>query len=385
MAPPSRAAAGASRYTVLGGAHLAWLLAIGGVLLIVAHGCVAWLTLRRRQQSPVAPSAAADAIRPLYGLDAEADAALRSLLVPEVRHCVFSFQDPQDPALPLARRLCEQSSGRARLLVAPVEPGYSGKTSNLLHGVAATSAPLLIFADADIVVPPGAASRLLAPLADERVGLVAALPVCQGARGLWAALYQAHLNVFARLEWLPYASLGLPVGAPGAAVAVRRSALEAVGGIAAFGSSLADDVQLGLLVARGGYRVRVGPEVTTRTGPCDWARYRSVIERAAVIFGCTLPRPLFWLHVLFNYAYLAAFAVPGWRLPALAYLLARCLALAWVERRAGAALLLPLLDLTHVWIFTATLVRRRVTWRGLSYRIDATGGVLAPEAGAPGT
>lgn len=366
-------------HTVLGGCRLPWpwVVALAGVALLLAHVLGALIALRR-QRSPGTDVSrfAAGVIRPLYGLEPETEPALRSLLGPGVRACVFSFQDPQDPALPLARRLARESGGLARVLVAPVEPGFSGKTSNLLHGVAATDAPVLVFADADFVVPPGGLARLLAPLDDPRVGVVVALPVCHGARGLWARLYQAHLNVFARLEWLPYAALGLPVGAPGAAVALRRSALDAAGGVAAFGGSLADDVQLGLRVVRAGFRLRVGPVVHSLTGPCDYARFRSVIERAAVVFGLTLPRPLFALHVLFNYAYLAALLIPGGRLPALAYLGARCLALALVEGRASAALLLPALDLSHVCIFAATLLRRRVTWRGVNYRIDGGGRVI---------
>jgi ceramide glucosyltransferase len=352
------------------------VVSLVGVGLLLAHCAAAWLALRRRP-APRGPAPSDVAVvRPLYGLDADGEAALRSLLGPGVRECVFSFQDPSDAALPLARRLAGESGGRARVVVAPVEPGYSGKTSNLLHGVAATRAPLVVLSDADIVVPPGGLERLLAPFADPRVGMVAAVPVCHGARGVWGRLYQAHLNAIIRLEWLPYAAAGLPVGAPGAAVAVRRSALHAAGGIAALGGYLADDAQLGLRIARAGHRVRVGPVVRSLTGPCDFARYRSVVERSAVIFGCTLPWPLFALHLLFNYGYLAALAVPGWRLPALTYLAARCLALALVEGSATAAALLPALDLTHVWIFAATLLRRRVTWRGLHYRIDAAGKVI---------
>lgn len=321
-------------------------------------------------------------IRPVRGLDPGAATTLASGRA-EAAEVVYSLQDPEDPALPLCRSL------GGRVVIHPVAAGWVAKASNLAQGVAATRGKRLAFCDADIDLAPGCLTALTAPLGDPAVGVVAAVPVHVGGRGLWGFCYQLHLNATVLLQWLPYAALGLPAGVPGAAVALRRETLAHIGGVAAFARYVAEDVRFGQLLRQTGLRIAVGPAVTSPVGAATWAKYRSLIERGAVIFGLMLPWPLGVFQLVFSYWYwpagllAAAGLAPGWLGPAIAYLGLRMLTAAageWLlspRPLPAAALALPVMDATSMWIAAATLVHRHVHWRGSTYRVGPGGAIAS--------
>src|SRR5579863_10142702 len=109
---------------------------------------------------------------------------------------------------------------------------------------AAAKNPILVVNDADIRVEPDYLTRVTAPLADARVGLVTCLyrPVGDtlAARfeGLGVATDFAPSALVARL-------LGVDEFAMGSTLAFRRSDLERIGGFAAVADYLADDYQVG--------------------------------------------------------------------------------------------------------------------------------------------
>ena len=119
----------------------------------------------------------------------------------------------------------------------------------------------LLINDSDITVSPRYLERVMSAFAD-RVGLVTAL-----YRG------RAHGTLASRLEALGIATDfqagvllskmlegGLRYGL-GSTLAVRREALEAIGGYATLADYLADDYELGARVARAGYGVALTGEV----------------------------------------------------------------------------------------------------------------------------
>jgi hopene-associated glycosyltransferase HpnB len=128
----------------------------------------------------------------------------------------------------------------------PKPAGWSGKLWALSQGVAASSAPVLLFTDADIVHDPRHLATLAARLDSPRVELVSEMVRLNCTSWPERALVPAFVYFFQMLY--PFASVNNPrakaAGAAGGTVLVRRDALARIGGIEAIKSALIDDCTL---------------------------------------------------------------------------------------------------------------------------------------------
>jgi hopene-associated glycosyltransferase HpnB len=136
----------------------------------------------------------------------------------------------------------------------PKPSGWSGKLWALSQGIAASRAPVLLFADADIVHNPQHLSTLVARLNQPRVDMVSEMVRlnCTSVAERW--LVPAFVYFFQMLY--PFAKVNQPTSgvaaAAGGTVLIRREALERIGGIAAIKGALIDDVTLATRVKQGG-------------------------------------------------------------------------------------------------------------------------------------
>ncbi len=129
---------------------------------------------------------------------------------------------------------------------APKPPGWSGKLWALAQGIAAGTAPVLLFTDADIVHDPRHLSTLVARLERPRVDMVSEMVRLNHASLAERALVPAFVYFFQMLY--PFARVNDPLSATAAAaggtVLIRRAALERIGGIARIKAALIDDIAL---------------------------------------------------------------------------------------------------------------------------------------------
>ena len=182
---------------------------------------------------------------------------------------VFGASSEDDPAVADVRLLIAEFPSHAiKLILCPQRLGTNGKVSNLIQMLPHAQHPFLIVNDADIRVSPHYLTRILAPFADEKTGMVTAL-----YRG------RAHGTLGSILEALGIATdfvpgvlaarlveRGIHFGL-GSTLAMRRSALEASGGFEAVVDQLADDYELGAGIARAGYTVHLSSEVVETSIP----------------------------------------------------------------------------------------------------------------------
>jgi hopene-associated glycosyltransferase HpnB len=128
----------------------------------------------------------------------------------------------------------------------PKPAGWSGKLWAVSQGVAASSAPVLLLTDADIVHDPRHLSALVARLQQPRVELVSEMVRLNCTSFAERALVPAFVYFFQMLY--PFASVNNPrsavAAAAGGTVLVRKDALERIGGIDAIKDALIDDVTL---------------------------------------------------------------------------------------------------------------------------------------------
>ncbi|HEU4618366.1 MAG TPA: glycosyltransferase [Gammaproteobacteria bacterium] len=133
--------------------------------------------------------------------------------------------------------------------------GWRGKPWSCHSLRARARGELLVFADADVAVEPGALAATVSALARSRADLLSALPRHVAPRGLLRVL--AGIQNWAVLSFIPLWLSGTSRGRTFAAVngqyiAVPVAVYDACGGFAAVRGSVAEDVDLGrLLAARG--------------------------------------------------------------------------------------------------------------------------------------
>ena len=375
--------------------------AVAAVLAFVgaALAAPAALAVRRlAERSPAGgPALAASVLKPLHGDAPGLAANLSSTLAQEHAapfEVLFAVRDPADPAVAAAEAAMAAHPGvPARLVRDPRLHGSNRKVSQLLNLQGLARHPVLVVADADMRVEADWLSRATAPLADPGVGLATCLYRSEPADGRFPSRLAALGTDW---HFLPGAALGEAMGQArgcyGATMALRREALDRIGGFAPLSDLLADDHALGEAVRRLGLRVVVAPALPVHmaheAGLRDllahelrWARTLRLLAPAGYL-GMGVTHPLAW-------GLLAAAAAPaGWGAAALAAaLLGRFGLAAAVDRATGASgglrrlMLLPLRDLLSFAIGAAGLARASVVWGGRRYRLGRDGSMveLRPE------
>ncbi|MDP9082830.1 MAG: glycosyltransferase [Pseudomonadota bacterium] len=132
--------------------------------------------------------------------------------------------------------------------------GWSGKLWALSRGVAVSTAPLLLFTDADILHAPGHLSALVAKLLESRSLMVSEMVRLNCVSLAERTLVPAFVYFFQMLY--PFSKVNDPhsgvAAAAGGTVLIHREALNRIGGIEAIKNTLIDDVALAKAVKKVG-------------------------------------------------------------------------------------------------------------------------------------
>jgi hopene-associated glycosyltransferase HpnB len=166
----------------------------------------------------------------------------------------------------------------------PKAEGWSGKLWALSQGIAASSAPVLLFADADIIHDPRHLSALVTKL-QQPLDMVSEMVRLNCVSLPERALVPAFVYFFQMLY--PFARVNNPrssvAAAAGGTVLIRRAALERIGGIAAIRHALIDDVTLATKVKGLGAAIYLGHSgLATSIRPYpDWSDLWQMVARTA--------------------------------------------------------------------------------------------------------
>jgi len=199
-------------------------------------------------------------LKPLCGREPRLYECLRSFCeqdYPDMQ-IVFGVGDSEDDAIPVVERLIAEFPGRDLALV--VDGGMHGsnfKVGNLVNMARLAKHDIVVVSDSDTLVAHDCLAQVVMPFADDATGAVTCLYKAAPAAGLASKLGALFINdwflssavVDARMRDVAYCF--------GPLSAVRRTALDAIGGFAALSSQLADDFMMGRLIAAAGYKVRL--------------------------------------------------------------------------------------------------------------------------------
>ena len=399
-------------------------------------------------------------LKPLKGADAETWHCLESWLNQDYAgpvQILFGVGSADDPACEMARQLIAARPERdAQLVICSESFGLNAKVSTLIQlfrhvaqepalgpsqegnrlwergerlpslgggggGLAGCSKPsadqtassrdgVFIISDADVHVPRDFLANVVAPLRDHHVGLVSCFYRLTNPATLAMQSEAIAINADFWSQVLQAQNLKPLDFALGAVMAATRGRLESVGGFEALADFLADDYQLGKLIARQGGRIVLSPVVVEcRESPKSWrAVWQHQLRWARTIRVCQpLPYflsilgnatlwPLLWLIASFPSAsettyttiiggVTAAVSVKVELLPkALFFVLAVWLARILTAMYQASKLtrshshwaffwLVPIKDLLAAVVWALSFLGNSVEWRGQRYRVRRGG------------
>ena len=203
----------------------------------------------------------------------------------------------------------------------PKEPGWSGKLWALSQGVAASTAPVLLFSDADITHDPRHLATLVSRLQAPKVDMVSEMVRLNCTSWPERFLIPAFVYFFQMLY--PFAKANDPssrvAAAAGGTVLIRREALERIGGLEKMKGALIDDCTLAREVKRGG-PIYIGHSgLATSIRPYPHARdiwnmitrtaFTQLNYSALILAGTIIGLALVWLVA----PYEILFGGLGWR------------------------------------------------------------------------
>lgn len=368
-------------------------MAVAGMGYFLAAILAAQIYLRERRVPQPQFAPAVSILKSLKGVDPGMIDAFRT-------HCrqaykgdyelLFGVSSMDEPAAAVVNQLkLEFPELAIRLVECPQRLGANGKVSTLVQLIPYARHEFLLINDSDISVSERYLERVMArfapsanarpkPEPSEEVGLVTALyrgrahgtlPSRFEALGI-STDFQAGVLLSKMIEG------GLHYGL-GSTLAVRRAALNKIGGLEVLKDHLADDYELGARVAAAGYRVALcGEAVQTAIPAYNWDGFidhqlrwlRTVRDaRPGGYAGLVVTHGLGW--ALLNVLASGLSPVSLWLL-AMAFFLRLAMAMT-----VGAAVLsdhqlldklwlLPLRDVIAMGLWAAGFGSNTIVWRG---------------------
>lgn len=215
-------------------------------------------------------------------------------------------------------------------------PGWSGKLWALSQGVAAGSAPIILFADADITHEPAHLATLVAKMQSDHLQMVSEMVRLNCVSWPEKLLIPAFIYFFQMLY--PFARVNDPrartAAAAGGTVLIKRQALEQIGGLERIKAALIDDVSLarevkktgGIYLGHAGLATSIRPypkfrdiwDMITRTAYTQ-LRY-SPLWLIGTIVGMALVWLVFvWCVFFTGFGWQAGLGLAIWAMAAMSY------------------------------------------------------------------
>jgi ceramide glucosyltransferase len=390
---------------------MAWRL----MLLVAAAGLVtstgylfmaliASARFRRKQRqvtSTLGPLPPVTLLKPLCGMEPGLEDNLSSFFQQQYPsfEIIFGARHANDPAVGVVRRIS------ARYPSVPVEVVLTGeprrpnaKVCSLVNMYARAAHDYLIISDSDVKVGPNYIAEVVRPLLDPKNGMVTCLYRGLPTGGFWSQLEALGMSVEMTAGAIVANLIEGMKFALGPTMAIRRDALDAVGGFEQLADYCADDYVLGREVAESGRQVVMSQHVIdhvviNRKYSCSmrhqirWmksTRFSRRAGHAGTLLTFSMPFGVLGL--------VAAGALHHWVLGAglfaAAYLNRVIMAVVagWSvvrDRRAlRLAWLYPVRALMGFVFWCASYSGREIEWRGDWYRLEDGGRMVLVRPGA---
>jgi ceramide glucosyltransferase len=348
----------------------------------------------RRASSPPAPlpkvAPRVAVLKPLHGSSEHLSDNLVSYLELDYSKVEFIFgvSGYDDQAATVVVALKPQYPFRPITLVIGEKPVCANPKIAKLIGMAERSprAEIFLLSDADVSVERDHLRRVVSELeADDQTGVITCLYRATASGGLASRLGALFVNT----DFLPLVMVSKTIEplrySLGASVAIKRKALEAIGGFQRLKDLLADDYYLGKFACECGYKIGLSNSIVTiRSEERHFAEFWNHQLRWVRTYRTTRPISLgtvvlhgpFWASVTLAAARCSLFAVSLFaaviftRIVTSRLLIGKVLGLKDQRRDAW---LVPLKDLVMTAVWAAALFSNEVLWHGRRLRIQSDG------------
>jgi len=341
--------------------------------------------------------------KPVHGMEARLEQNLESFFQQDYPdyEIIVGARSADDPAIQLAERVrVRYPQVKSRIVISGPPEWPNAKVFTLDKMIPLSRDDFFVISDSDVRVEREFLRNVIPPLLDRKLGLVTCLYRGEPAADFWSSLEALGMSVEMPSGVVVADMLEGIRFALGPAVAVRRDALDAIGGIRSTADYYSDDYVLGNKIWAAGYRVAFShyfvyhvltPRRFLRTLG-DQLRWMKSTRHSRPLghigTGLTFAMPFGVLgliaaaalgHTELGLAFLgAAFVnrviqtviVGGWlmRDP-------RALRLCW---------LYPLRDLQGFVLWAASFLSHYFYWRGEMYRFTSGGRIVAEDRQSAG-
>jgi ceramide glucosyltransferase len=355
---------------------------IFSILCVIAARSVLKLPLAAHHHEPIS------ILKPCYGLEEGLEDNLRSFCVqdyPSPFQVILCIQRPEDPCLPILRKLEAQYPDHVEVVVHTSPPSVNGKVQNMVGGIAAARHDLLVISDSDVRVKPNYLSDIVAPFLNKNMGYVCTPYVIVDTNSIAEKLEALTFNSdFVPQVLFSFWSKTAPF-CLGASMALRKSALDQVGGMAAMAAYLVEDYEMGRRLLKTGATWTMVPHIVEMRIKLDhfkdyWSHqvYWDQNTKAANPAGfaatiITRAIPFSLLYLLLNPLSDVAVAV------LCATTLTRMISARLIMEQLGDTQwqsklwLLPFRDCLALASWAMALVKRSFVWKGLRFGLTSDG------------
>ena len=338
-------------------------------------------------------------LKPVHGMEAQLRENMESFFRQDYPsyEILFAADEEDDPALSLVRELSARYPNIPCRILVTGKPPWPNPPAYCFYRMAEVSThEILVTSDSDVEVAPNYLREVVTPMLDKNVGMVTCLYRGKNAAGFWAGLTAIGMSVEMTAGVLVANLLeGMKFGL-GPTIAVKRDALNKIGGYQATGDYFANDFVIGNLIAKAGYRVVLSEHVIDHV--VSQKNFHKMWEnqlRWAKSTRYSRPKGHFGSGLIFAIPYgligLAAglslgMPVLGWSLLGAAMLnrMLESWIVGWGVVRDRVALaqfwLCPLRDLLGFIVWTASYTGAKTAWRDSRYELRGDKIVLRENA-----
>lgn len=340
--------------------------------------------------------------KPVHGVEQRLEENLESFFrqdYPEYE-VIIGSRSSDDPAIRIAERLISRyPKVKSRIVISGPPEWPNAKVFTLDKMIGFSTNEFFVLSDSDVRVGRDFLQNVIPPLLDSTLGLVTCLYRGDPAGDFWSSLEGLGMSVEMPSGVVVADMLEGIRFALGPALAVRRDALEAIGGIAATADYYSDDYVLGNKVWAQGYKVMFS-HYTVAHVLTPRPFLRTLGDQMRWMKSTRYSRP--WGHVGAGLTFAMPFGLLGLiaatkmgnlrlglALAATAFLnrMIQSIAVGWGLIRDRRALYLswlyPLRDLQGFVAWIGSFLSHSFYWRGEIYRFSADGKISPQDRESP--
>jgi ceramide glucosyltransferase len=203
-------------------------------------------------------------LKPLHGMEAQLRENIESFFRQDYPRyeILFAADEADDPALNLVREISARYAQIPCRILVTGKPPWPNPPAYCFYRMAEVAAhEILVTSDSDVEVAGNYLREVVAPILDENVGMVTCVYRGKNAAEFWAGLTAIGMSVEMTAGVLVANLLeGMKFGL-GPTIAVKKEAVNKIGGYEVLGDYFANDFMIGNLIDKAGYRVVLSEHV----------------------------------------------------------------------------------------------------------------------------